>query len=415
MNNLVYLQHKITVMKHFLTLLGLLIMVCSCSKDEAEQEYVVPARRTVIVYMAGENSLSYALQEDLVEMTKGRKLVGKDEDLVVFVDQASSTEKPYIARITNNGEIKKLYEYPTDFYCSDADNFNEVLSRCIQLCPATEDYGLVLWGHASGCMIEKDSVDNSTYNARRAYGVDNGNNIASNDGKWINIPSIRETFSSLGIKWKFILFDCCNMMNIETIYELKDYADFMIGSPAEIPGKGAPYNTIIPTLYLRTDDFYKNIVDTYSSSYQNRVVLSAVNTSKINELSSITKQYLPQINEYVKSTSLYDHIYYHAIKVNGTRRAILHDMREVAYKALSPNDYNNWINAFNNVVVYTYYSPIWITNGTVYFDFEMSEEYWGGISMFFPMSKYGSDENSPNLTIKKMGWYYAVGWSELGW
>ena len=145
------------------------------------------------------------------------------------------------------------------------------------------------------------------------------------------------------------------------------------------------------------------------------MVLSAVNTSKINELSSITKQYLPQINEYVKSTSLYDHIYYHAIKVNGTRRAILHDMREVAYKALSPNDYNNWINAFNNVVVYTYYSPIWITNGTVYFDFEMSEEYWGGISMFFPMSKYGSDENSPNLTIKKMGWYYAVGWSELGW
>ena len=87
-------------MKHFLILFGLFLMVTSCSKDEPTQEPEVPARRTVIVYMAGDNNLSSYLQSDLNEMINGRKQVGRDESLLVFVDRSSATAKPFIAKVT---------------------------------------------------------------------------------------------------------------------------------------------------------------------------------------------------------------------------------------------------------------------------------------------------------------------------
>ena len=87
-------------------------MVTACSKDEDNSSTPPePARRTVIIYMSGENNLTYYIQSDLNEMMEGRKQVTANENLVVFVDKASISEKPYIAKIDENGVMEKLYEY----------------------------------------------------------------------------------------------------------------------------------------------------------------------------------------------------------------------------------------------------------------------------------------------------------------
>ncbi|SFW30375.1 hypothetical protein SAMN02910409_1395 [Prevotellaceae bacterium HUN156] len=415
-------------MKHFLTLLGLLIMVCSCSKDEAEQESVVPARRTVIVYMAGDNNLSSYMYTDLSEMAIGRQLVGKGEDLVVFVDRAATNEKPFIARITASGEQEKLYEYPIDFYSSDADHFAEVLSRCIQLCPATEDYGLVLWGHASGWLIESDSISNSVYGSRRAYGVDNN--------MWMNIPSMRQALQSLNIKWKFIFSDCCNMQNIETAYELKDVAEYLIASPAEIPGKGAPYNTVVPTLFIHNDkEMYEAICDKYYEQTDTKgghLPISVIRTDKLNALAVATKAVLPEVvNNLPHNDYGMGHIYYFCL-VGGNswgnnydnRYKALYDMNDIIRWA-TVNDqtaYNTWKAALDQAVIYKKMSTFWHANylesdytEKSFYDFTVTEEAYGGVSMFFPLEKYNNGITNFNKDIKKMGWYYAVGWSELGW
>ena len=415
-------------MKHFLTLLGLLIMVCSCSKDEAEQEPVVPARRTVIVYMAGDNNLSSYMYTDLSEMAIGRQLVGKGEDLVVFVDRAATNEKPFIARITASGEQEKLYEYPIDFYSSDADHFAEVLSRCIQLCPATEDYGLVLWGHASGWLIESDSISNSVYGSRRAYGVDNN--------MWMNIPSMRQALQSLNIKWKFIFSDCCNMQNIETAYELKDVAEYLIASPAEIPGKGAPYNTVVPTLFIHNDkEMYEAICDKYYEQTDTKgghLPISVIRTDKLNALAVATKAVLPEVvNNLPHNDYGMGHIYYFCL-VGGNswgsnydnRYKALYDMNDIIRWATANDQtaYNTWKAALDQAVIYKKMSTFWHANylesdytEKSFYDFTVTEEAYGGVSMFFPLEKYNNGITNFNKDIKKMGWYYAVGWSELGW
>ena len=425
-------------MKHLLTIIRLFILFAACSKDDDSYEAPPePAQRTVIVYMSGENNLSSYLQNDLNEMKSGRQQVAANENLVVFVDRASTTEMPYIAKITAEGNMEKLYEYEKDFLASDPDNMEEVLRRCIQLCPATRDYGLVLWGHASGWIIEKDSVDNSIYGApRRAYGGDNGNNAAVYAGcKWLNIPSMRQVFSRLGIKWKFIFSDCCNMQNIETAYELKDAAEYLIGSPAEITGNGAPYNTVVPALFIQDDiQMYKSVCDNYNEQIDaagGHLPISVIKTSQMNALADATRQVLPIVAGNVPQDDFgKGHIYYFGLVKQDSWEYIylmnektLYDMNDIIRWGLSEDTaaYQSWRAVFDQTVVYSKISTFWHANciegnafTRTFKDFTVTSEAFGGVSMFFPQHKY---DNSPyykhNELIKQMGWYYAVGWSSL--
>ena len=63
-------------MKHLLTIISLFILFTACSKDDDSYEAPPePARRTVIVYMSGDNDLTSYVQSDLSEMKTGRKQV----------------------------------------------------------------------------------------------------------------------------------------------------------------------------------------------------------------------------------------------------------------------------------------------------------------------------------------------------
>ena len=53
--------------------------------------------------------------------------------------------------------------------------------------------------------------------------------------------NIAQAVHNAGIKMQFILFDGCFMSNAETVYSLRNAADYIIGSPTEIMIKGIPY------------------------------------------------------------------------------------------------------------------------------------------------------------------------------
>ena len=84
--------------------------------------------------------------------------------------------------------------------------------------------------------------------------------------------------------------------------------------------------------------------------------------------------------------------------------------------------YNTWKAALDQAVIYKKMSTFWHANylesdytEKSFYDFTVTEEAYGGVSMFFPLEKYNNGITNFNKDIKKMGWYYAVGWSELGW
>lgn len=65
----------------------------------------------------------------------------------------------------------------------------------------------------------------------------------------MNIDDLHEALQVLP-KLDFLLFDACFMESVEVAYALRDCGDYMISSPTEIPGVGAPYEDVVPLCLL---------------------------------------------------------------------------------------------------------------------------------------------------------------------
>lgn len=402
-------------MKKLLMLIASTLLLAACTDNDENEggEVWQPAKRTVMVYMSAENSLSGNAQSDLKEMMRGVKSISKYDNLIVFVDRASSRENPFIIRLQNDDQqpADTIRKYDTDFYASDPDKMKEVLLWIMTNYPA-DDYGLVLWGHGNGWVIMNDSVSSN-----RAVAVDNGENRPNDNGRWMNIPSLRMALSALPHPFKFIFADCCNMQNVEVAYELKDVTEYYIASPAGIPGEGAPYWVIVPDLFIYDDvQMYSKICDDYNEleDYEGgHLPISVVRTSALRTLAASTKEILQRIDWTTVNTD--GLIYYYSYSVRDANEHVLYDMNDFLLRHAKEADYQQWRKALNDVIAYKKFSARWQVAGTLVFDFEMTEERYGGISMFIPLERYENSRLKYNETISQMAWYHAVGWSELGW
>lgn len=411
-------------MKHLLFFIISILLFTDCSKDE-EPVQEIDIKRAVLVFMSAENNLSPYAQSDINEMIAGRKSVGADCDLLIYVDRASTTEKPFIARITNDSQypVDTLYIYPEDFYSSSPANFLDVMKRMVEFSPKAKEYGLVLWGHANGWILENDG--NTV--VRRAYGVDNGDNSGSlkvyEPARWLNIPDMAKSLQQLGIHWRFIFFDCCNMQNAEVAYELRNVTDYLIASPAEITGEGAPYDTLVKDFFIENgEQLGKQLCIDYHAQIDyvgGHLPISVVDASKMQGLADATRKILPDIADYLKSDNPTQGIIYYYAFSKTDKEKIMYDMKDMIRAALSenPEKYEEWKAALDQAVVYAEISSKWHAE-TIDLnanDFEVTAEKFGGITMFFPFDKYEKASHTYNNDIKQMQWYQAVGWASVGW
>ncbi|MBQ4386470.1 MAG: hypothetical protein II822_02505 [Prevotella sp.] len=426
-------------MKYLLTLISTLLLFASCSKEEEKNSSI--AQRTVVVYMSGENNLTSIAQDDIDEMIAGANSLADGQQLVIFVDRASTTEKPFLARLDKNAtatKIDTLYRFQVDFYASSADEFYNVLKKATTLCPAKE-YGLVLWGHASGWVIEQDSIPTNV--GRRAYGVDNGSNSSSVSGKWMNIPSMRMALEALGIKWQFIFADCCNMMCAEVGYELRNVTQYLIGSSAEIPGWGAPYDSVVPELFRSGSALYKGIIDKYYDYYLDyfsthptisvsgvgteelggySVPLAVIETKNMEALAQSTKDIVTYIanenpTEYPEALNLNHLPYYLNIDA-----PMMYDMKAFVKHFASISAYSTWLDSYQKAVPYARSSAKWMTIFPnlypAFAAFDQNAD-WGCVSMFVPQNQpaYVGGNYKYNQNATHFLWSYIIDWSRFGW
>lgn len=410
--------------------------------DPVEEEVYVP-ERTVIVYMCGENNLgtnlssdsaSYVsyLSVDLSEMVYGSFFLPADScHLVVYVDDSSGS-MPYIAEIKQGYMVKDTgLTFDEDIISTDPEQMESILAYIMNAYEA-KSYGLVLWGHADGWLVTNDtisvetSVEAASRAKRKAYGVDNNRNASTTSGYWINIPTLADILEALPQTFKFIFADCCQFQCIESMYELRNAAEYIIGSPAEIPAVGAPYDYILPYLFSTSDEFYKGIVDAYNTgstleSYGGEAYtlpLSVVKTEGLEALASATCDILPALLSDTFSVSTV--IYYSSLPYSSTARiAVMYDMKDLMMQNASTSDYYEaWLEAFTDVVVYGLPSDYWMTAGYVQFSskrFSATQDNYGGVSMFLPSRNYDvSNTPSPNETIKQFEWFSAAGLEQLG-
>ena len=384
------------------------ILLSSCDKDIPQPNDTLKVKEnTVIVYMGAENSLYGFSNNDLNEMRLGSKDIPDNCQVVVFRDDRSI---PSIFLFNKNGETT-WKTYTTDLNSADPATMKSVLKEIIREFPS-EKYSLVLWSHGSGWI---DEPNNS-----RSVIVDNGVNGTSNKGSWIEISELSDVLASLP-HMEYILFDACYMQSVEVASQLYTYADFLIGSPTEIPGEGAPYHLIMKSLCQGNP---QDIIEGYASAYRNGngVLLSAVSCTDFPEFCAETARYIPSAFPKdnmpgIAGIQIYAPAFGNSYSTQNAM-PVPYDMRSTMHRVLNEEDYSAWEMAWKRTILYPSWAYSW---DTIYIpnthgDYHCSmqdEDHYGGISMHIPNLKY--DSKGWNKEFQHTPWYKMANWEQTGW
>ncbi|MBQ8968929.1 MAG: hypothetical protein IJ064_04250 [Bacteroidaceae bacterium] len=384
---------------HIFALFGaLLLSACHHSDTPRPEASLGPFRSVAIVYIVAENSLSSYAEKDLSEMRRGVRNIPDSCLLAIYIDDSNSATHPRILLLDNQGEERILHTLETDPVSTDSTTMQQVLNLIISRCPARH-YGLTLWSHGSGWVPQEP-----TSALRKTIGVDNGHNTQSNTGKEMEISTLAHILSNTGRSWEYVFFDACFMQGVEVAYELRHAAHWCIGSPAEIPGNGAPYHMIMPHLFADSTQAWR-IAEEYFEYYRyaEGLVISAVRTSQLEALAEATARGIAGLPQY---PDVHDVQPYMGIGSAAQWKPEYFDMGSAMGHWLTEEEYQQWRQVANCAVPYQYASNSWATSFSRYFTPVITDrDHICGLSMYIPVPGHRLNDYFATCS-----WYRAAGW-----
>ena len=385
-----------------LSCMAAIFLFVACSDEtKKEIEVVVPddcyaESRTVLVYMVAENSLSGSAVSDLNEILIGvnNSNLYQGDKVVVYIDD---TRLPLIYCIDKSvvaqtyTELIPEVEYAEDVNSASKEQFEKVL-QYVKDNHAADSYGVVMWSHASGWLPSPAEMQSVAAKPRKnAFGIDNERNTTSNTGSQMSISDIAEALEIFG-GTDFVFFDACFMQSVEVAYELRNATKYVIASPAEIPGPGADYKTMIPACFQK-DDWADAMLNAYYDSYSDMrsgygLVISSVDTKAIPAFASYVKSIVANERDILLSANYDNAQSYFKYGAWAYDYPDFYDMRAVMMKVLDGDSYAQWLEEEAKVVNCKHTSS-W------YSDFnkrrnEIDAAQCSGISMYIPLGKYGN-------------------------
>ena len=412
-------------MKHLFYLFTLCIALIACSSDEGSDTPALPAMRTVIAFISGDNNLADSLNSDYKEMITGSASLSKDVNLIVVCDVMK--DKPFVAKIAG-GAATTVRQWQDEFFMTNPDSMLSIMQWIINKYPAKE-YATIFAGHGNGSRQMNDTIQTDMMRLY-AYGVDY-NTSSSTDGKWINVPTLATVLSNLKtpegerLHQEFIFFDCCNMQTIENVYELRNYTDYISAPLSEVKSEGANYREVVPLLSY---DFASDPSQLLFYGDNQKLCTSVVDTRNLENLLTATYYVLHEIRSNDPESSSTTLRYQGSIYYSYIHNPFLHDMQNVLLNhvengTLSDATFQVWKECLEDVVVAKKMTPRWTTAVNIDFSsFTVDDNTYGGLSMIVP--RYGYDYSSPyhgstepliNTYMYDYEWCRKVGWNDLGW
>ena len=274
-----------------------LLLLASCSHEDVPTP---PARRTLIVWLAGDNNLSAETDDKLEAIAHGWDNLSADaataNNLIVYQDRQD--QAPRLLQVFAGGRYNTLHTYHEDQNSCSPTVWSEVLHQAIAAAPA-QDYGLLFFSHATGWLpagnyptpattpSEAEDAAAASSSQTRTIGRDRDSEMELADFA-ATIPNGQ---------FRFILFEACLMGGIEVAYELRHKADYLLVSPAEIlsPGFTELYPQMIPLLFgaaqedeNRLANFARLYYDAYNAhtGYTRSATVSLLRTRALEPLAT---------------------------------------------------------------------------------------------------------------------------------
>lgn len=222
-----------------LFLTALLFMV-AC---ERTQDLRTDTTKTLLVYMAADNNLTYQASRNINLM---RSSMGTDlefANLLVFVDRQGL--KPALLHI-HDYRIDTIRVYD-ELNSADPTVLKEVIDDVVNNWKA-ESYGLLLWSHGMSWIPEPQMhavAGNQGWTSMRdgprtkTFATENLPNDAYT---CMELDELADAIPD-GV-FDFIAFDACYMGSVEVAYALRNKAQYIVSSSCEIIDEGFPYETV---------------------------------------------------------------------------------------------------------------------------------------------------------------------------
>lgn len=214
---------------------------------------------------------------------------------------------------------------------------------------------------------------------------------------------------------KYIMFDCCKMMCLENLYELRSVADYIIGSPAEIPNDGAPYDQIMPDLFGE-GQFYTNVITKYYKSVDGMLPLTAVKMSEMDNVAQATREAMQAVKAkigegYADMTGIIHYYYTGTDSAMLAKYRLFYDAGDFMQRHAPKEVYQQWKQTLDKAVVDHRNAKVWDTDkgwSFGYKDFTVTDEKMHGVSMFVEQDPKMGDYAKYNEDVKQLAWYKAT-------
>lgn len=146
-------------------------------------------------------------------------------------------------------------------------------------------YAVVCWSHGNGWAPSKLLA---TPPQTRGFSYDD------EAGTFISIDQMTQAMG--GFKPDILAWDCCNMQQIETAYEMRNLCKYMVGSESATPAAGYPYDLVFKNFRDRPTDTTPNLcqsfidgMKTYYANFpSNEVTQSVIDESQVGPLVTAT-------------------------------------------------------------------------------------------------------------------------------
>lgn len=258
------------------------MVLAGCSHDQTQEPE--SSQRTLLIYMAANNSLVGFANDDLAEIRLAMNTKSTPKGHVLVLKSTPSSPTPHLYEITTKEGDKLLKEYVDYNTAVDANLLSEVVADARRL-TLNQSLGLVLWSHSMGWGDETSipyEGDKTKAPMLKTWGFDN------NELRKMSVNDLAQALR--GTHLDFIYFDCCFMGGIEVLYALRDVTPYIIASPTETPAEGMPYDQNIPLMLQdeldlesvvgNTFNYYMRLTDTDLRS----ISISLYSTTNVSEL-----------------------------------------------------------------------------------------------------------------------------------
>ena len=251
-----------------------LFFLASCSK-EIELDGLPFKKRTLFIYMAANNNLGGIASQNINWMKEAfsQRYYG-DNRVVIYWAPNRTPSTPVLVEIKRNGpsarvDTLKVYEPQS---AVEPATLQMAIEDMLDFAPA-DSYALILWSHGTGWM-PADLPPGSGYTTvqpqqRAMYGekIPQTRYFGEEAKKYMELSDLCGALPDH--LFQFILFDACFMGQVEVAYALRNKADYLIASPAEVLFDGMPYNKIIQYIFTSTPQL-EAICREFFNHYENQ-------------------------------------------------------------------------------------------------------------------------------------------------